>query len=69
MGKLNIATAAQAEDWPERVNALIKYVKKNPNAELYKTVHQLVEDNIKLFNRVQELEKGESNGKTNDGKS
>jgi len=60
MGELTFANDVQSQDFQEKVADLMKFLNKEHRSDYYRTVCIIVNDNIKLFNRVKELEDGKT---------
>lgn len=58
MGEINFADDVQSEKFQKSVAEVLDYLQKKKVAHHYKTICTLINDNIKLFERVKELENG-----------
>jgi len=63
MSKLDIVTDEEAGKFHNHVNELTTYLKSVGKGKYIKTIGILLNDNIKLFNRIQELENGNTSSK------
>lgn len=58
MGKLDFANEEQEKEFQEKLQSLAKFLNEQEDHTYYNTLAIIMNDNIKMFNRIQELENG-----------